>query len=252
MFSAIRKDLLLFSVTVLRKLARLYHIRVPRTYSKSDIVEELVRYRAAVTIQRKFRARVSLNDICPFTLEPIRYPFWPTKTNKGFIYCNLRDLGEFFVTTGDFRDPTTRKYYSSHDLDRIEELIRYFRIKLSKTLGSSRRNMDFYRKKKCKDEQIDILLESVRFTTWVIRERIEDVIMAKDSVSSVILHMDNIYFEDISSCLVGLKSRSQRYFDIALNDSEKIINDIPYDCTVVDKIRNHFKAWVIAERIKYK
>lgn len=250
-FSVVRKFLLEQTVGYSKLKAKELSIKRYSSLNKGSLIQTILEKLAVVRIQRWTRRRIAINDTCPFTLDEINYPCWGKKVQKKFFYCNLEPLGRFLVTSGDFRDPNTRSSYTEKELDQIEDLLKYHKIKLPKSLKSARTNKEFFRRQKCYEEQIDILMERIRYITWLIRERIDDIIVGEETVDNLIIHMDNIYFSDLSNCMRLLECKSKNSLRISIINSKKIIDEIPIDCNIVDKIRRHFYSWLIQEKSRH-
>lgn len=247
----IRKYFKRCKIKDLRNICKRSDLRGYSKLKKNELIQSILEKYAIIIIQRSFRKKLALNDVCPFTLERIIYPCWGKKTPKGWIYANLQELADFIVKTGDFRDPTTRMEYTSNELDQIEKLVKLCKLKTSKSIKSARSNKSYYRHQKCHEEQIDILVERIRFMAWVIREKIDDIIVGQETLETLITNMNNIYFTDLSGCTRMLSRKSHKFLKIAVNDANKIISDIPFDCTIIEKIKGHFRSWVIQENNKY-
>lgn len=234
----------------LRMCAHRYGIRTSRLNKKS-IVEILQRSIAAIKIQRCVRSRIGLNDTCPFTLEKFRYPCYGKRVGNGFFYCNLEDLSNFLVTTGDFREPSTRTEYNSRDLDIIESLVKYYKIKLPRSITKSRIDYKSYNKKKIEDEQIDILMERIRFTCWDIREKVYSILSGEYTMNNLLISMNDLHFPEISECMYFLDKKSKRYLGVSIVSARRIIDEIPIDCLIVDKVKKHFYSWLLTKKVEY-
>jgi hypothetical protein len=225
-----------------------------RSYSnmkKEELILVITNFNAACVIQRWFRKIVGINDICPFTLEKVVYPCYGKKVKGGFVYCSLSELANFLVTSGDFREPNTRMEYNTKELDYIQSLVKYYKVKVPKSLNTARVDLDYYRKKKVLSEQIDILAERVRFTSWIIRETIDEIILGEENIEDTIINMDNVYLPELSECIAIINDKAPQYVNISIDSAKKIIDDVSIDCSFVDKIKNHFYAWWIIEISKY-
>lgn len=240
------------SVKSLKKFAKYRKLSGYSKLKKSDIIEIIRRNRASIIIQRFIRKKLAISDICAFTLEQFRYPCFGKRVKKGFFYSNLEDLANYLVTSGDFREPNTRIYYNKNELSQIEELVKYHKIKLPISIQTAISNKKYFQKKKCNDEQIDILIERIRFTCWSIRENIDNIIYEKESIDDIYITMDNIYLPEISTCMSILNMKSKQSLRVSILSSKRIIDDIPIDCTFIDKIKNHFYAFLIKEKIFYE
>ena len=106
------------SVVNLKKICKRLHITNYSIMKKNELRNEIYKYFSIVKIQKSFRKYFSSEEICPISIEPIKYPCFPFKPKGAtkFIYYNLEPLIEYLITTGDFRDPKTREKYSSDTL----------------------------------------------------------------------------------------------------------------------------------------
>lgn len=219
---------------------------------KEDIVTKILQHYAIPQIQRWTRKCIGSNDVCPFSMEPIKYPCWGKKTNHGFFYSNLFDLISYFVTTGDFREPNTRIPYTESELDKIESLGKCYKYKFPKTLKIARSNKKYYKQQKDFNEQIDILTERIRFTTWVIRDKLEDIVLGRENVGHVNIHLENIYFPDMDNCIFILSTKCTKSLKISLESSKKIMDDFEIDCDVTNRIRDRFYDWLNFKMKEYR
>lgn len=233
-----------FTLPRLKSLCKKNLIQGYYKLNKSELVDICIKYYAVLIIQRRFRKHITTNDICPFTLEKVKWPFWGKKTGKGFVYYNLQNLAEYFISTGVFKDPLTRELYSSKDLNSIENMIADHKIKLKKTLKFARNNKNYYRNIKDRDEQIDILMERVKYIFCVIRDKLEYIITGEENLNNLFISMDTVYMPDASSCLKILSNRCKKSLKIVFEDLRRIIDDIKFDCIVVNKVKYHMTDWV--------
>ena len=235
----------------IRKLCKLRNIVNLSKLKKAELIELLIRHQTALFLQRNFRKRKKKNDICPFTLDAVEWPFWSKKTNNGFFYYNLLELSEFLVASGDFRDPLTRQTYTPKELDSIESMTKFYKIKLKKSLKFARSNKKYYRNIKDKTEQIDILMERIRYIFCVIRDKLDEIITGEETVNNLLLHIDNIYMPDALNCMKILSTKCKPSLKITFEDVKRLINDISLDCNVINKIKNHLHNWVISQETEF-
>lgn len=249
--SLVKKELEKKKLKRLKCMCKQKSIKGYSSYRKEKIIEVLLENYASIIIQRRYRNYISLNDVCPFTLDKVKYPCWGKKVDKGFIYANLEELANFITSTGDLRDPTTRKPYTDKELDQINEIVKSCKIKTDKSIKQARINKKFYQRKKCSEEQIDILVERIRFISWIIREKVDEIIIGNENLETLIVNMNNVYLEDLSSCIRMLYRKSKKFLEIAINDAYKIINDVQIDCNFVEKIKLHFNDWIEIQCERY-
>ena len=214
----------LYSLTnfELKKLIKAYKINVHISkLRKKDLVNHIERYYASKKIQRFIRTKLGISQICPITLEPVRYPLFAYKLqNNKFIYYNLQQLSDFLVTTGDFRDPKTRLPYSEQilmkiDLEMTRNKLRVCEPKLKSVFLASR-NKAYYIKKKQHEESIITL-------NWLLDENIiflRDYILYNHNVDRLEEIKRNIY-----ALIRQLCSRSRSDSLIFIKKAVGYIND---------------------------
>jgi len=148
---------------------------------KEDLIKLLNVYLCTRRIQKFLRKKWSLEDICPVSLEAIKYPLFAFRPKglRQFIYYNLEIFSNYLVSTGDFRDPKTRELYSDDVLKNIDKEITKNSIKLEgalKSVYSASKNKRYYRNKKeiednmlVLDRCLDEIISSLR--SWVENRR---------------------------------------------------------------------------------
>lgn len=148
---------------------------------KEDLLNILKIYISTRKIQQFLRKKWSLENVCPVSLEPIKYPLFAFKPKglRQFIYYNLEIYGNYLISTGDFRDPKTREVYSDDVLKNIDKEIIKNSIKLDgplKGVYSASKNKKYYRNKKeiednllVLDRCLDEIISSLR--SWVENRR---------------------------------------------------------------------------------
>lgn len=152
------------------------------SFNKINMSKLIVCNLAAKRIQKFLRKSWSIEDICPVSLESVKYPifaFKPKGSTK-FIYYNLNLLCDYLITTGDFRDPKTREEYTEITLKSIDKEMQKNGIKLNvpklKSVLLASKNKAYYRKKKdiedtllIIDRCLDDAVSSLR--SWIESER---------------------------------------------------------------------------------
>jgi len=142
--------------------------------NKKDIVMKITMYYSSKIIQKFFRRKYAIEKICPITQEVARYPYFAFKP-KGqtlFIYYNLKDLSEYLINSGNFKDPKTREIYSDDVLKKIDIELSKHKIVLPvppivRTVFKASKQKTHYKNKKelenhilvyerCLDDTIDI------------------------------------------------------------------------------------------------
>ncbi len=148
---------------------------------KEDLVKILNAFLCTRKIQQFLRKKWSLENVCPVSLEPIKYPLFAFRPKglRQFVYYNLEIFSNYLISTGDFRDPKTREVYSEEVLLNIDKEIVKNAIKLEgplKGVYSASKNKKYYRNKKemednllVLDRCLDEIISSLR--SWVENRR---------------------------------------------------------------------------------
>lgn len=150
----------ILSLKDLKKICKLKKFKGYSTLKKKEIVELLVRYYSVVRLQRFIRDRWN-DELCPISLEPIRYPCFSFKP-KGFIgrvsfiYYNLEPLVSYLLSSGDFRDPKTREPYSESVLKKIDNLVTTNNLKM-KSVYKASKNGTIYKRNRDREEDIIVI-----------------------------------------------------------------------------------------------
>jgi len=240
-----------YTLPQLKRMSKLKRIKGYSKLKKAVIVKNLVEYCASVKVQKWYRRKKKINDLCPISLEPVRWPSWPTRVSKGFIYYNLEDLATFLIVSGDFRDPTTREHFSESKLEQIDQFVKWSGLGVSQKTLDCFRNRRSYKKKKDLEEQIDILVERIRYAAWMIREKLEKVFMGLASEANVFAQLEGGYFPEIEECLRYLENKSPHFLKIALADALKVVLENPYKCEETAKLEKYFQEWVTAQQSRF-
>tara|TARA_B110000977_G_scaffold116485_1_gene150463 strand:+ start:6730 stop:7398 length:669 start_codon:yes stop_codon:yes gene_type:complete len=117
------------SVKCLRKICRIYKIKLDMYIKKDFLLDILNKYSAAKVIQRNFRKILDFNETCPISHEELRYPWICTKNNKRYIYYDFNTFVIYLNKMSDFRDPCTRISLSNKKIEEINKLIIYYHRK---------------------------------------------------------------------------------------------------------------------------
>lgn len=168
------------SFVYLQKIAKFYNLKhVNRIKKKNTLIKNLRVHLSIVRIQKWLRKKIAYNERCPISLEYIRYPCWGYKLNNKFVYYNLPDLAYYFVTSGDFRDPSTRNKIIVNDILQISNIIKQFpSMKKIKILKAFKSEEQFILKRQL-DEQRDVLDDTIR---TVVKEIIDDLITIESNI----------------------------------------------------------------------
>lgn len=149
----------------LKELCKIKHIHKYTGLKKNDIIKCIIEDISVKKIQRFMRSRWIRDEICPISMDRIRYPsfvFIPKGLNIEdnskplMIYYNLEPLVEYLLTSGDFRDPKTRESYSEEFLKSLDK----YRLKIGlkyRSIYKASQNKNFYKRKKEREEDLIIL-----------------------------------------------------------------------------------------------
>jgi hypothetical protein len=163
-------DLELEDLKIISK--QLFLKNIGRIKKKDTLISRLRIQLSIIRIQKWFRDKVAYNDICPISLERVRYPCWGYRTYNKFTYYNLPELAYYFVTSGDFRDPSTRNIVTISHVTSLANVLKQdtamSKIKLIKAFHSDEQ----FRLKRQQEERRDVLEDTVM---TVITEISEDL-----------------------------------------------------------------------------
>jgi|TARA_B110001450_G_scaffold42652_1_gene38889 hypothetical protein len=124
----------ILTVKCLRKICRIYKIKIDNYINKHIILNILNKYSAAKVIQKNFRKILDFNESCPISHEELRYPWVCIKNNKKYIYYDFDTFVFYLNKLSDFRDPCTRIKLSNKKIEDINKLIIYYNRKSSNKL----------------------------------------------------------------------------------------------------------------------
>ncbi len=157
------------TVFQLKKFCRAKGIKNYSKLHKKDIISLIQTYTSVIKLQRWVRKTMCKNENCSISLESIRYPcFGYVPKNGVIIYYNLYPLKDYLISTGDFRDPNTRDFYSETQLKTMDKIEDYFEktkpkekrkrsAKRSRSVFKASKNTKFYKKIKNRENEIQIL-----------------------------------------------------------------------------------------------
>lgn len=114
------------NVQSLKEICKFLSIKNFSKLKKCDLNNIIDKHHAIIKLQRWIRKKLSSGEMCPISLEPIKFPCFAFKTkNNVLIYYNLDSLKKFLIKTGDFRDPMSRTIFSDEQLKKIDEIDKY-------------------------------------------------------------------------------------------------------------------------------
>lgn len=98
--------------------------------NKQNLINLINYKKSAVYIQKFIRKKFNDENICPITLEELKYPFVSIKNYNKFRYYSLIEFTEYLnKSSNEFKDPFTRELLPDESLKQIENLIKYYKIK---------------------------------------------------------------------------------------------------------------------------
>lgn len=188
---------------------------------KKNLLEVVKNELACRKIQKAFRIYKGMySDLCPISLKPVNYPCWMFKTNTKCVYYNLVDLVQYLTVSGNFRDPMTRVEYSNQDLKSMDTTMANMKIK-HKTLVSLKKNPDFYRRKKMREETINTISDQIREIISLMRDKIEDI--PRISQLDMELNLNCVFYPNLKTLFRNLSNRSRRKCKESFEDSTELI-----------------------------
>ena len=116
----------LFHVKNLRKMAILNNLKFYSHLNKDNLLKLLKTHKNVTYIQRLFRTKLMIDEYCPISLEPLKYPFISIRVYNKFNYYDFKTLVNYFLKTKDFRDPMTRLEITDKKLDEINKIISHY------------------------------------------------------------------------------------------------------------------------------
>lgn len=190
---------------------------------KNDLIDNIKFNIAASVIQRWYRKKFSYNDLCLISLEKIRYPCWPLRVSNGWMHYNLPDLVDFFLSSGDFREPQSKRSLTAKELKSLDDYVKKIGLK-KKSLLAAKKNTEYYRKQKIKEEHRDTIVEQIRDVVCIIRDRLSDF-EENDSAMDIALNLEVIYFPTLNGYMRTLARCSKRYLKISIENCSKLIKE---------------------------
>lgn len=239
--SIIKNYLCLLCINDIKKQIKRLGIHNFSKLNKPQLIDEIIKHYSVLVVQRRIRKHLALNTLCPISLESIKFPCWSKKTETGRIYYNIEPLANYLVTSGNFKDPSTRHQYTDDELLSMDKIIKENGLKIPKSILKSRDNVKYYRKVKDNDEQVDILTERLRHIVWNIRDKIEGVFMGYQDINEFTNILSKSYFPSINEYLSILDTKCTRSRELSIEDMKLIIKGINYDCMIT----SHLKEMVL-------
>ena len=113
----------------LRKICKLYKLKNYSKLNKTKLIYLINYFKSVCYIQRIFRTRHMIADVCPITLETLEYPFISLKNEKIFRYYSLEGLIGYYNSSRDFRDPITKKEITNKKIQEINTIAKFYKKK---------------------------------------------------------------------------------------------------------------------------
>tara|TARA_Y100000996_G_scaffold415033_1_gene407882 strand:- start:863 stop:1627 length:765 start_codon:yes stop_codon:yes gene_type:complete len=218
----ILKELDNYKLPDLKKKGKNLNINKWYKLRKATLLNTIKQELAAKKIQKNFRNKKGIHsDLCPISLKPVTYPCWMFKTNTKCVYYNLIDLVQYLTVSGNFRDPMTRVNYSIKDLNSMDRTMINLKIK-HKSLVSLKKNPDFYRRKKMREETINTISDQIREIISLMRDKIEDI--PRTTQLDMELNLNCVFYPNLKTLFRNLSNRSRRKCKESFEDSIELID----------------------------
>lgn len=227
------------NIKILKKICKNKNIPNISKYNKSDLILIINKYYATIKIQRFYRNKIAIEQICPICFETTKnspcFAFKPNGQNS-FIYYNLSCLSNYLIKTGDFRDPKTRECYSDSVLKNIDIELKKNKIILDsdfKSIYKASKNKKYYKNIKDREESILILERCLDDIITSMKSLIEN----KDSRrGSVKFTLHSILFTTFNTYYRRLIHHSVQAANLLLDRTIISINNSVKDYTDVESI----------------
>lgn len=217
----ILKELNDYKLPDLKKKGKSLNINKWYKLRKKVLLETIKQELASKKIQKAFRIYKGMySDLCPISLKYVSYPCWMFKTNTKCVYYNLVDLVQYLTVSGNFRDPMTRVEYSTKDLKSMDTTMANMKMK-HKSLVSLKKNPDFYRRKKMREETINTISDQIREIISLMRDKIEDI--PRTTQLDMELNLNCVFYPNLKTLFRNLSNRSRRKCKESFEDSTELI-----------------------------
>lgn len=174
-------------------------------------------------IQKFYRRKKAVEQICPVSLEPVIYPVfaYKPKNHSLFIYYNLPVLANYLIETGDFRDPKTRNVYSDETLKKIDILLKRDSIKVPlRGVYKASKNKQYYKQKKDNEQFILLLERNIDDIVSGIRSLLENRVRRSNAINT----LNTLYFITFKTYFKKLVSVSRESANILMSRTITSIN----------------------------
>lgn len=113
----------------LRRICKVHKLKNYSKLNKAQLIYLINYFKSVCYIQRLFRNRYMIDDVCPITLEALEYPFISLKNEKIFRYYSVEGLIGYYNSSRDFRDPITKKEITNKKIQEINNIARFYKKK---------------------------------------------------------------------------------------------------------------------------
>lgn len=204
------------NVSYIKKKAKRLKVTNYYKLNKKENIKQIYIITNAIKIQRWVRKKIAINNQCCISLEKINYPCWGTKAgNSKFFYYNLEPLIQYMIKSGNFKDPNTRKSFTSDELKYMDSVSKKYNIK-NKGLFKYSNKSNYYKRKKEMDDRIVLITDIIREKVLKVQEFIDDWIYNTSSIINVPIEI--LIFRIERSLLCSMRINLSRLKDISIDD----------------------------------
>lgn len=212
-------------VSHLKRICKHSGIKGYSKWKKAELILNIKGFLASRIIQRAYRKYKMCNEVCYLTYQNVKFPCYPLKISNGqYYYYNLPDLVDYFLTSGMFQEPVSKRDLSIQELNSIDTFVKKLGIK-RKNLCEAKKNTEFYRKQLVKEHSIDVLVDQIREIICIIRERLEadDI---EDPTPNVDITFRVMYFPSLKSYWRELNKQSKRSLKVSFFTATNLLKKI--------------------------
>lgn len=245
------KDQLFFfeklNLVQLRQRNKLLGLKNYSKYKKTDLVYNIIRFLYARKIQRWFRKKMSFSETCAISLSKVRYPCWPFKVQKGWFHYNLPELVDYFLISGDFREPQSKREITTMELEKLDEFVK--KVGLHKnSLSVAKKNTSHYKKLKNNEDYRDALVEEIRDIFCVIRDRLD----SNENAIEINFNLELVYLPALRNYIKELYRYSKKYLKVSIRNSIGLIESVKFNTFGSrSNLQQYIIKWLKNEETKY-
>lgn len=208
--------LISLNVSYIKKRAKRLKVNNYYKLNKKENIKQIYIITNARKIQRWVRKKLAINTHCCISLDKINYPCWGTRAeNSKFFYYNLKPLVEYMIKSGNFKDPNTRKSFTSDELKYMDLISKKYNIK-NKGLFKYSNKYSYYKRKRELDDRIVIITDIVREKILKVQEFIDDWLYNTSNIINVPIEI--LIFRIERSILCSIRLNLSRLKDISIDD----------------------------------